>query len=75
MEPPGNISPWPKTYLDKERLLTANGVAVPPYPKPPPTGKDAGTVEEANFMATFDAWELEADRLYELFLNSHPDQR
>jgi hypothetical protein len=23
-----------------------------------------GTVEEANFMATFDAWELEVDRLY-----------
>jgi hypothetical protein len=75
MDPLSNAPGASKTYLDKERLLEANGVAVPPYPKPPSVDQVPGSIEEANFLAAFDSWELEINRLYEGLLKDHPELR
>lgn len=58
------------THLEKERQLTEAGIEVPCYPKVPRSLKQNGSaVDEANFLAAFDSWEFEINRLHKQWLD------
>ena len=60
--------------IHKERALKAHGIALPPFPVPPPAHADGVSMTHSDqvFLKAIDGWDMEIDRRYKAMCERMP---